>query len=88
MELLSGDGDQRAIDRLLSGAELIPFDSASDFSAAAWIFRNCREAGHTPRSVVDCMIAAVALRTETPLLARDSDFAAIAAVTDLQLIVD
>lgn len=88
MELHSGDGDQRAIGRLLSGAELLPFDPATDFSSAAWIYRNCRKAGHTPRSIVDCMIAAVALRNETPLLARDSDFSAIAAITGLKLLVD
>lgn len=88
MELLAGSGDTRRIRRILDGTQNVAFDVAIDFSSAAWIYRECRRAGHTPRNMVDCMIAAVANRTKTPLLARDSDYAAIASVTGLQLVVD
>jgi hypothetical protein len=32
------------------------FDPAADFDAAARIYRRCRQAGVTPRGLVDCMI--------------------------------
>ena len=53
---------------------------ASDFDAAARIYRRCRAAGVTPRGLIDCLIAAVAWRHEAPLLAHDADLARIAAV--------
>lgn len=85
MELLAGSGDALQVRRLLLGVESVPFDSA-DFSAAARIHVACSEAGHRPRGIIDCMIAAVAVRAGIPLLARDRDFARIAAVTELELI--
>ena len=39
----------------------------------------------TPRGLIDCMIAAVASGTATPLLAHDRDLARIAEVIDLAL---
>jgi predicted nucleic acid-binding protein len=38
------------------------------------------------RSTVDCLIAAVAIRTDTPVLARDRDYGALAQVSALELI--
>lgn len=86
MELLAGTGDRLALRRLLLGVESIAFDSSTDFSAAARIHAACRSAGSTPRGMVDCMIAAVALRAGVPLLARDRDFGRIADVTGLDLV--
>ena len=63
MEVLAGArNDQREVDlrRLLLRCELLAFDAAADFEAAAKIYRRCRSAGVTPRGIVDCMIAAVA----------------------------
>lgn len=71
--------------RLLTRFHLIRFDPASDFNAAVTIYRSCRRVGVTPRGLVDCLIAAVALRGEHEVLARDRDFAAMASVVGLRL---
>src|SRR5436309_8673228 len=76
MEVLAGARtDQRQADlrRLLLRFELLRFDVAADFHGAAHIHRRCRRAGVTPRGLIDCMIASVALRTEAVLLAHDVD---------------
>ena len=38
------------------------------------------------RSALDCLIATVAIRTGTPVLARDRDFTHLAAVSNLDLV--
>jgi hypothetical protein len=58
----------------------------ADFEDAALIQRLCRRGGETVRSMIDCLIAAVALREGRPLLARDRDFAVIARWVDLELV--
>ena len=71
MEVLAGArSDQRESDlrRLLLRFELLPFEVVADFDGAAHIYRRCRRAGVTPRGMVDCMIAAVALRRGATLL--------------------
>jgi hypothetical protein len=61
------------------------FDPAADFEGAARIYRRCRQAGITPRGLVDCMIAAVARRHEPTLLARDIDLDRVAQVIGIEL---
>jgi predicted nucleic acid-binding protein len=76
MEVLAGArNDQRGFDlsRLLLRFPLLRFDSASDFNAAARIYRRCRAEGITPRGMLDCMISAVAWRHGASLLAQDVD---------------
>ena len=83
MEVLAGArNDQRANDlrRLLLRCELLTFDAAADFEAAATIYRRCRGVGVTPRGIVDCMIAAVARRRGATLLAFDVDLDRVAGV--------
>ena len=76
MEVLAGarndrrEGDLR---RLMQRFELLRFDPAIDFDAAARIYRTCRRVGITPRGMVDCLIASVALRHRAILLAADVD---------------
>jgi predicted nucleic acid-binding protein len=79
------DEREAALRRLLARAHLLPFDSVTDFDGAVWVYRRCRQAGVTPRGLVDCMIAAVALRNGTAVLAHDADLARIADVVPLQL---
>jgi predicted nucleic acid-binding protein len=86
MELLAGVDSGARIRRVLDGLPRLGFDSSIDFTAAAWIYRECAKRGTTPRGTIDCMIASVAIRNNVPLLAADRDFAAIAAVTDLRLV--
>jgi predicted nucleic acid-binding protein len=56
-----------------------------DFHGAAHIYRRCRREGVTPRGLIDCMIASVALRTEAVLLAHDADLNRVAKVVDLEM---
>lgn len=86
MELLAGSGETKRVVRILDGVQRVRFDQNLDFLAAGWLFRECAKRGRAPRGMIDCMIAAVAIRNEIPLLADDRDFAAIAEVSDLQLI--
>ena len=46
----------------------------STFVHAAELFRRCRQKGSTIRSTIDCLIAAVCLENDVPLLHRDADF--------------
>jgi predicted nucleic acid-binding protein len=83
MEVLAGARDQHQEDRLrrlLSSFELLQFDSAVDFDAAALIYRRCRVASVTPRGLLDCSIAAVAWRHQAALLAHDVDLDRVASV--------
>jgi hypothetical protein len=89
MELLAGcvtEESATAIQRLLARFELLPAEGLADFEDAALIQRLCRRGGETVRSMIDCLIAAVALREGRPLLARDRDFAVIARWVDLELV--
>ena len=88
MEVLAGARtDQRAVDlhRLLLRFDLLRFDVAADFHAAARIYRSCRRAGVTPRGLVDCMIASVAARHGAVLLAHDADMSRVAKVVGLEM---
>jgi predicted nucleic acid-binding protein len=70
---------------MLLAFRLLPFDVASDFNAAARIYRRCRAAGVTPRGLIDCAIAAVALRAGASLLACDRDLVQVARVIGIQI---
>lgn len=88
MEVVAGARDaerEQDLRRMLSAFTLLPFEGAVDLDGAARVYRSCRTAGVTPRGLLDCMIAAVALRFEAVLLAHDSDFHRIAGVVSLDL---
>ena len=51
----------------------------------AHLYSLCRAKG-TPVATVDCLIASVALSHECKLLARDTDFEKLAAVSELELL--
>ncbi len=65
--------------------DLLAFEAIGDFERAALIYRSCRAQGVTPRNLIDCMIASVAMRNDAVVLAADVDFARIASVVDLKL---
>jgi predicted nucleic acid-binding protein len=60
-------------------------DTVADFDGATRIYRACRAAGFTPRGLIDCTIANVAIRTGRPLLAAGRDFVAMTRVVPLRL---
>ena len=87
MELLAGARDEQHVtqlEKLLARATVIKTESI-DYDNAAAIYRACRRLGLTIRTHVDCLIAAIAIRTRTELLHNDSDFDAIAKVTMLRI---
>lgn len=88
MEVLAGASSPKResdLRRLLLRFPLLGFDAAVDFDAAATIYRRCRAQGVTPRGIVDCMIAAVALRAGASLLACDADLDGVAQVMGIEL---
>lgn len=88
MEVTAGartDAREKELRRLLLRPRLLHFDAVADFDAATRIYRRCRRAGITPRGMIDCMIAAVAWRTESTLLAYDIDLARVASVIGIEL---
>jgi predicted nucleic acid-binding protein len=88
MEVTAGArSDEREADlrRLLLRFDLLRFDAAVDFDAAARIYRACRRAGVTPRGMVDCMIASVARRHGAALLALDVDLTLVADIVGIEM---
>lgn len=68
---------QRDLDRLPAYE---PEDVRELHRAAAMLYARCRWQGLTPRSPIDCIVAACALQADMPLLANDRDFAVLAQV--------
>ncbi len=88
MEVLAGarsHARETDLRRLLQRFHLCQFDVAADFDGAARVYRRCRQAGITPRGLVDCMIAAVAHRHQATLLACDSDLDHVARVIGIDM---
>lgn len=88
MEICAGakrDDQERKLRNMLLRYRVLHLDSRLDFDLAVRIYRDCRAAGITPRGLIDCMIAAVALRHDAALLACDRDLAAIAGVVNIPL---
>lgn len=88
MEVLAGarnDSERRRLERVLKSFEWIETDVHSDFDSASRVYSLCRAAGFTPRGLIDCMIAAIAMRTRSTLLTADRDFIAISEIMPLML---
>lgn len=88
MEVLAGGRDEShawQLRRLLSRCEFVAIEGLADFEQAAAMYRQCRRAGETVRSLADCLIAAVAVRAGLVVLQADRDFDVIARHTDLVL---
>jgi len=88
MELLAGAGAPprpTELRRFLTSFDHVPTEGLADYEMAAAIYRRCREAGATVRSLTDCLIGVVAIRAEVPVLACDRDYEAIAGVTSMAL---
>ncbi len=57
-----------------------------DWEAAATLARAARSTGRPVRSTIDCLIAAVAIRTGMPVVTCGRDFTVLASVSPLQLL--
>ena len=87
MEILAGARNQQHVtqlEKLLARATTIKTEPV-DYDNAAAIYRACRKLGVTIRAQIDCLIAAIAIRTNTRIIHHDSDFDAIAQVTKLKI---
>ena len=88
MELLAGaDTPARgeALERLANGLPLLGLDPRLDFRAAAHLYAEARREGRTVRSLIDCLIASVAIRHDVPLLHKDADYDVISKIAPLQI---
>jgi predicted nucleic acid-binding protein len=89
LEVLSGTTDVLRLARwegLIARCEYLEQVPRFDAEAAAELYRICRRAGETPRSPNDCLVAAVAIRHDVPVLQRDRDFEVLARHTPLRLV--
>ncbi len=87
MELLAGTRTRREHSRLRARLIVLPRLSVRglvDFEAAAELYRTCRSRGGTVRKLVDCLIAAVAIRESATVLHNDRDFEVLARHTRLR----
>ncbi len=87
MEILAGARNEQHLQqlrRLLARASTLPTETV-DYDAAAALYRTCRQGGHTVRKLIDCLIAAVAIRSDVPILHMDADFDILAQHTTLKI---
>lgn len=87
MEVLAGARDEQHLGDLrglLARGSLIPTEP-TDYEDAAALYRACRRRGETVRKLIDCLIAATAIRTSRSVLHSDSDFEVLARHTPLQI---
>lgn len=86
MEILAGARDERHLSQLrglINRATMLPTTPA-DYDEAAALYRMCRRRGETVRKLIDCLIAAVAIRARAELLHADVDFSALERHTALR----
>jgi predicted nucleic acid-binding protein len=77
MELLIGTSDESRAAlrrRMLQRFDIEPLAPVRDAEDAAAIHRRCRRQGDTVRSLIDCQVAAMALRLDAAVAHRDGDF--------------
>jgi predicted nucleic acid-binding protein len=86
MELLGADDarQSRAVQALVDGLPSLDVQANLDFRSAARLFSDARRSGRTVRSLLDCVIAAVAIRHDAVIVHRDRDYEAIASVSPLR----
>jgi predicted nucleic acid-binding protein len=87
MEVLAGARDESHLDqlrRLLARTATLS-TGPGDYEAAALLYRQCRRLGLSIRSLLDCLVAAIALREGASVLHADRDFPAIAQCAPLGL---
>jgi predicted nucleic acid-binding protein len=89
MELLIGTTDESKAAvrrRLLQRFTIEPLAAVRDAEDAAAIHRRCRRSGDTVRSLLDCQVAAMALRLGVAVAHRDRDYEVIRAHCGLQTV--
>lgn len=86
LEVLAGARDDTHLRNLralvAAGSDLSV--TSEHFELAASLYRECRRRGRTVRKLCDCLIAAVAISADVPLLHSDTDFDALVECTALR----
>ena len=87
MKVLAGARDESHLRSLreLTAKAVTLIVHPSDYEDAAALYRLCRQQGRTVRSQIDCLIAAVAIRNDVPVLHADADFDVMARYTALRV---
>lgn len=87
MEVLAGARDEQHLEGLrgLLARAAVLETSPVDYETAAALYRTCRHRGETVRKLIDCLIAAHAIREGVAVLHADSDFDRLAGCTPLQI---
>jgi predicted nucleic acid-binding protein len=87
-EILQGIKQDQHFTRVYDGLLALPrFGSPTemdDYLLAADIYRTGRSKGYAIRSSADCLIAAIAIQNQLPVMHDDRDFSAIAKFTKLK----
>jgi len=85
MEVLAGARDEHHLLQLRGLlARGTNFSAISmDYDHAAVLYRQCRAKGETVRKLIDCLIAAIAIRNGITVLHQDADFEVLARHTAL-----
>jgi predicted nucleic acid-binding protein len=88
MEVLSGtrtEDERIDLREHLMAFPLLTIGGLAGYEQAAQLYRDCRRLGVTPRGLLDCLVASVAIRDNAQVLGHDRDFGQIARVTPLEL---
>jgi predicted nucleic acid-binding protein len=89
LELFAGARSSVALgqmEEVMAGVPLLSVAPHLDFHRAAALYRDARSRGRTVRRLMDCLIAAVALRHDAVLVHKDADFDAIGAAANARWI--
>ncbi|OLB00501.1 MAG: hypothetical protein AUH09_03565, partial [Candidatus Rokubacteria bacterium 13_2_20CM_70_12] len=87
MELLAGTrsgGERARLRARLIALPRLTLRGLADFESAAELYRICRSRGATVRKLMDCLIAAVAIREKVTVLHNDLDYEVLARYTRLR----
>lgn len=85
-ELLAATSNTRQlvlVNELVTSNRVLELDGIEDMRRAGECMRVSRLAGRTVRSMTDCLIAAVCIRMDLPLLHDDRDFITLSELTPL-----
>jgi len=88
LEVLAGSRPEQseAQQRFLQTVDFLAQHPRDDAVHAAELYRYCRSRGVTIRSLKDCLVAAVAIRNDVPVLHADADFDHHARLTRLEVV--
>ena len=88
MEILAGARGarhERELQRFAYRFALLPVGGLAAHEEAARLYRTCRTKGETVRKLTDCLIAAVAIREDVPVLHHDGDYDILSRHTALRV---